>query len=123
METVDDLGGMGYPGQVYGLGGGVTLDCGHVIPVTQCGKWGHTGHSGVRGFEPQWNPVSWTLATLHCLPHPRPWLLRAQMELTAEQASPEPAEDTGHSRAAAPGAGGTASGCCWAEAGPPACEA
>ena len=46
METVDDLGGMGYPGQVYGLGGGVTLDCGHVIPVTQCGRWGHTGNCG-----------------------------------------------------------------------------
>ena len=24
----------------------VTLDCGHVIPVTRCGKWGHTGDYG-----------------------------------------------------------------------------
>ena len=48
----------------------------------QCDQHVSASHSGVRGFEPQWNPVSWTLATLHCLPHPRPWLLRAQMELT-----------------------------------------
>ena len=72
MEAVDDLGGMGYPGQVYGLGGGVTLDCEHVIPVTQCGTWGHTGDCGrVKQAQCLWRGITLDTGNVTSVPWSR----------------------------------------------------